>query len=204
MTSLFSILLKNIILFILIAISLVFVFTKNIGFNEVRYIFSGMAVLYIVAACIEALSLAKIKKGTVKFVYFTDGFLAKRVLKIILFTCSGAVLYFSGSIIKYMAFLCFLIAVTEVIVTLWRYLKQLCFVTMENDVFIVSTNKLNTFRASQIAKIETRHGLVYVVGNNTKSITLRMDMMKEKETFKLAFDQWIKVNQLTDKVIVNE
>ncbi len=75
---------------------------------------------------------------------------------------------------------------------------------MENDVFIVSTNKLNTFRASQIAKIETRHGLVYVVGNNTKSITLRMDMMKEKETFKLAFDQWIKVNQLTDKVIVNE
>ena len=62
MTSLFSILFKNAVLFILITISMVFIFTNNIGFNEVRYIFLGMGVLYIFAACLEAFKISSIKK----------------------------------------------------------------------------------------------------------------------------------------------
>lgn len=203
MTSLFSILFKNVVLLILITISMVFIFTNNIGFNEVRYIFLGMGVLYIFAACLEAFKISSLKKETPKFVYFTDGFIAKRFIKIIAFICCGVVLYYSDSIIKYMAFLCFLIAFTEVVVTLWRYTKKLCYVALENDMIIISTNKLNTMRASEIAKIETRHGLTYFVNYNAKAITLRTDMMKEKETFKIALDNWITKNQLSGKVAID-
>ena len=203
MTSFFSILFKNIILLILIAISLVFVFTNNIGFNEVRYMFFGMGVLYIFSACLEAYKISSIKKETPKFVYFTDGFIAKRFIKITAFVSCGVVLYYSNSIIKYMAFLCFLIAFTEIIVTLWRYNKTLCYVALENDTIIISTNKLNTMRASEIAKIETRHGLIYFVNYNAKAITLRTDMMKEKETFNTALEIWIKKNQLNAKVAID-
>ena len=202
MISLFSILFKNIILLVLITISLVFIFTNNIGFKEVRYIFLGVGALYVFAACFEAFKISSIKKETVKFIYFTDGFFAKRFIKIIAFACCVIVLYYSDSIIKYMAFLFFLIALTEIIVTVWRYVKHLCYVALEGDMLIISTNKLNTMRASEITKIEARHGLTYFVNDKNESITMRTDMMKEKDAFKIALDAWISANLIKDKVIV--
>jgi hypothetical protein len=101
-----------------------------------------------------------------------------------------------------MAFLCFLIAFTEIVVTIWRYVKHLCYVALEGDMLIISTNKLNTMRASEIAKIEARHGLTYFVNYKNAAITMRTDMMKEKEAFKIALDAWIMANHLNDKVIV--
>lgn len=201
MNSLFSILLKNIILFSLIIISLVFVFTQYIGYKQVRYIFAGVGTLFVIASCWEAYTLSQVKKDTRKFIYFTDGFVAKRIIKIILFICIGVLMYISGSIIRYMAFLCFIIAFTEIIVTLWRKFKNLCFVALEDDVLIVSTNKIDTTSAKEIQKIETRHGLTYFVNYNKKTITLRTDMMSEKEEFSSALKVWIIKNNLTDKVV---
>lgn len=201
MNSLFSILLKNTILLILIVVSLVFIFTNNIGYKEVNYIFFSIGVLYIFAACLEAFKLSQIKVDTKKFIYFTDGFVAKRIIKIISFTCCGVVLYFSDSIIKYMAFLCFLIAFTEIVVTVWRYVKNLCFVAFEADMFILSNNKLNTMHASNVAKIEARHGLTYLIDYKNNAFTVRTDMMSEKEEFMKYLEIWIEANNLKDKVV---
>lgn len=201
MNSLFSILLKNLILLSLIVICLVFVFTQYIGYKEVRFIFLGMGTLFILASCYEAYNLSQVKKGTKKFIYFTDGFVAKRIIKIISFSCIGVLMYYSGSIIKYMAFLCFLIAFTEIVVTIWRNLKHLCFVALEDDQLIISTNKIDSTTAKEIEKIESRHGLTYFVNYNKKTITLRTDMMSENNEFKLALDAWIAKNNLADKVV---
>lgn len=202
MNSLFSILLKNIILLAIIVISLVFMFTQYIGFKEVRFVFFGMGILYILASCYEAYKLSRVKNGTKKFIYFTDGFVAKRVIKIIAFACAGGLMYFTGkSMIKYMSFLCFLIAFTEIVVTVWRKLKHLCFVALEDDKLILSTNKIDVTSAKQIEKIESRHGLMYFVNYNKKAITLRTDVMKEKDEFKIALQEWISKNNLTDKVV---
>ena len=203
MNSLFSILLKNIVLLGLIIISLVFVFTQYIGYKEVRYIFLGMGLLFVCASCFEAYALSQVRKGTQKFSYFPDGFVAKRIIKIISFVCIGILMYISGSIIKYMAFLCFLIAFTEIVVTIWRKLKHLCFVALEDDKIIISTNKIDTTSAKEIQKIETRHGLTYFVNYNKKAITLRTDMMNENTEFKLALDTWIVKNNLADKFIID-
>ena len=203
MNSLFSILFKNLVLLALIVISLIFVFTQYIGYKEVRYIFLGMGLLYVLASCFEAYALSQVKTGTQKFIYFPDGFVAKRIIKIISFTCIGVLLYVSGSIIKYMAFLCFLVAFTEIVVTVWRRVKNLCFVALVDDVLIISTNKIDTTSAKEIQKIETRHGLTYFVNYNKKAITLRTDMMSENAEFKLALDTWIAKNNLADKFVVD-
>ncbi len=175
--------------------------TQYIGFKEVRYIFIGMGTLYILAACYEAYTLSQVKKGTKKFIYFTDGFVAKRIIKIISFSCIGVLMYSSGSMIKYMAFLCFLIVFTEIVVTIWRKVKHLCFVALEDDKLILSTNKIEVTSAKEIEKIESRHGLMYFVNYNKKTITLRTDMMSEKEEFKVALQEWINRNNLTDRVV---
>jgi hypothetical protein len=202
MNSLFSILIKNIILLTLITISIIFVFTQHIGFSEVRLIFFSLGTLYIIAACYEAYALSQIKKGTKKFIYFTDGFFAKRFIKIISFVCIGVLLFYSQSIIKYMAFLCFLIAFTEIVVTAWRYARKLCFVALEDDNLILSTNKIDTTSAKEIQKIEARHGLMYFVNYNKKAITLRTDMMSENSEFKADLKEWIAKNNLDNKVAV--
>ncbi len=202
MNSLFSILIKNIILLTLIVISLVFMFTNYIGFKEIWYIYYGMGTLYVLASCYEAYSLSQVKKETKKYIYFTDGFLAKRIIKIISFTCIGVLMYYSGkSIIKYLAFVCFLVAFTEIAVTIWRNVKHLCFVALEDDKIILSTNKIDTTSAKEIQKIESRHGLMYFVNYNKKAITLRTDMMNENSEFKLALENWIDSNNLRDKVV---
>ncbi len=203
MNSLFSILLKNIVLLGLIVISLVFVFTQYIGYKEVRYIFLGMGLLFVFASCFEAYTLSQVKSGTQKFIYFPDGFVAKRIIKIISFVCIGVLMYISGTIIKYMAFLCFLIAFTEIVVTVWRKVKHLCFVALEDNKIIISTNKIDTTSAKEIQKIESRHGLMYFVNYNKKAITLRTDMMSENVEFKQALENWIDSNGLRDKVVVN-
>lgn len=202
MKSLFAILLKNIILLTLITISLVFMFSQYIGFKEIWYLFYSMGVLYVLSSCYEVYALSQIKKGTKKYIYFTDGFLAKRIIKIISFTCIGVLMYYSGkSIIKYMAFICFLIAFTEIAVTIWRNVKHLCFVALEDDQIILSTNKIDTTSAKEIQKIESRHGLMYFINYNKKAITLRTDMMNESSQFKLALENWIDSNNLRDKVV---
>jgi hypothetical protein len=178
-------------------------FTPYIGYKEVRYIFLGMGLLFVFASCFEAYTLSQVKSGTQKFIYFPDGFVAKRIIKIISFVCIGVLMYISGSIIKYMAFLCFLIAFTEIVVTIWRKLKNLCFVALEDDKIIISTNKIDTTTAKEIQKIETRHGLTYFINYNKKAITLRTDMMNENAEFKMALDTWIDSNGLRDKFVVD-
>jgi hypothetical protein len=201
MNALFSILLKNLILLALVVISLVFIFTQYIGYSEVRYVFLGLGILYVVASCLEAYVLSTVKHTTTKFTYFPDGLIAKRVIKIIAFVVIGVLLFYSGSIIRYMAFICFLIAFTEIAVTLWRRMKNLCFVALEDDQLIISTNKIETTTAKEIQKIETRHGLTYFVNYSGKAITLRTDMMESNLAFKSALDSWIISNHLSDKVI---
>jgi hypothetical protein len=100
-----------------------------------------------------------------------------------------------------MAFVCFLIAFTEIVVTTWRYMKHLCFVALEDDQLVLSTNKIDMTSAKEIQKIEARHGLMYFVNYNKKTITLRTDMMNENSEFKVALDSWIDANGLRDKVV---
>ena len=201
MKPLLSILFKYCILLSVLAVTLVFIFTTNIGYKEIKYIFAGLTILFIIASCIEAEQIAAIDKGTKKFIYFTDSFITKRFIKTIFFLCCGCVLLFPYSIIRYMSFVCFLIAFTEIILTLWRYLRKLCFVAFEGNKILLSTNKIISVHAAAIEKIEKRHGITYFIYENNAAITLRTDTMKEKDAFSAALSKWIAENNLEGKVV---
>ena len=203
MKALLAILLKYIILFTIVTFTLIFVFTNNIGYKEIKYIFLILAVVYICVCCIEAELIASLLKGTKRFIYFTDGFVSKRFLKIIFFVCAGGILLFPHSIINYFSFTCFLIAAAEIVVTFWRYTRKLCFIAFEDDRIILSTNKIITVYAANIEKIEVRHGITYFVYNGKAAITLRTDMMIEKDAFKEALTFFIAHNHLEGKVIAS-
>lgn len=201
MNSVLATLTKNALLILLLIDNLLFVFTNFIGYSEVKYHLLVLGILFLLASGYEARQLSQLKTTAKKFVYFTDGFLAKRIIKIVALTVSGVVLYLSGSIIKYMAFIFFIIAATDVLVTAWRYIGNLCFIAFDEDVLVLGTNKLDFMRANEIDKIETRHGLTYFVSKHEKNFTVRTDVMKEKEAFKAALQSWVQNNNLSDRFI---
>lgn len=203
MKPLLTILSKYLILFALATVSVVFIFTNYIGYKEVKYLFGGLGIAYILACCLEAEVIAATVKGTQTFRYFTPAFITKRFIKIIFFVCAGSVLLFPHSIINYLSFLCFLIAATEIVVTFWRYLRGLCFAAFEGDTFLLATNKITTVYAEGIEKIEKRHGITYLVYENKGAITLRTDFMKERPAFDAALSNWITKNHLEGKVVAS-
>ena len=201
MKPLFAILSKYLILFCIVAISLVFIFTSNIGYKEIRYIFAGLGLAFILVSCVEAEVIASIHKGIKKYNYFTPGFISKRFIKIVFFLCAGSILLIPHNIIRYMAFLCFLVAATEIIVTAWRYFRKLCFIAFEGNKILLATNNIISVHAAGIEKIEKRHGITYFVYENKAAITLRTDLMRERDAFDAALSVWIAENHLEGKVV---
>jgi hypothetical protein len=195
-----SIIIKNLILFFLLGLSLVFIFSKNIGFKEINYWFLGIGILFLIASCYEAYSISQINTSTIKIPYFTYGFLAKRFIKVIAFACCGIVLYYSGSLIKYLSFTCFLISFAEIIVVVFRYTKTLSYIAFDKELIIISTNKLEIMHAGSVKKIQRRHGLTFIVDNTNKSFTLRTDILKNKSLFEEQLSQWIIKNNISDKL----
>ena len=201
MNSTISIIIKNFVLLFLVAVSLVFIFSKNIGFKEINYLFAAIGFIYILASCYEAYAISQISQSANKIPYFTYGFLAKRFIKVIAFICCGVLLYASGSIIKYLSFTCFLISITEVIVIVFRYMKGLSYLAFDDEKFIISTNKLEVMFANDIQKIESRHGLTYFINHANKAFTVRTDIINDKELFDKYKNEWVIKNNIIDKVI---
>lgn len=109
----------------------------------------------------------------------------------------------SSSLIQYLAYLCFLIALTEVIVIIYRYIKGLSYIAFDNNLLIVSTNKLDVMNAQSIEKIEKRHGLTYFVSKQNQSITLRTDILKDKDVFNVQLMEWVTKNNISDRIIAS-
>lgn len=200
MNSVFTTLFKNIILLVLLAVSVVFVATPYITLNEIIYLFSCLAVLYVIAALLEAYYLSKVSNNTFVYYYFTDGFLFKQLLKIILLIVVAVVLLLSKGIIKYLSFICFLIALTDIIILIWRFFTKRYFIGLQDNGLLISFNKMEFIPLSNIAKITERHGLTYIVTKQNKTFSLRTDTMKNADVFKRAFYTWITEKGLEPKV----
>lgn len=203
MKPLIVILLKYLLLLSLAAVSLIFIFTSYVDYQEVKYLFAGLGAAFVVVSCLEAEVIASRAKSTRSFRYFTPAFITKRFIKTVFFICAGSVLLFPHSIINYLSFLCFLVAGTEIILTIWRYTRGLCFAAFEGDQFLLATNKIVSVPAASIEKIEKRHGITYLVYGNRQAITLRTDFMNERQAFDAALNEWIRANHLESKVVAS-
>lgn len=181
---------------LLVACNLLFVFTNYIGYKQSTYLFIGLGILYFLASLFEAYSLSKTAEGALRFDYITDSFLTKRIIKVIIFICSGVILLVSASIIQYLAYLCFTIAATEIIITLIKYFGKWNYVSISEDWIAISTNKLITLRVNEINKVEFRHGLTYIVTQDKNAFTIRTDNMKQKAEFENELTNWCDKNKI--------
>lgn len=182
---------------------MIFAFTNYIGYKESKFVFLIFGLLYFISAVAETIILSKSVSGTIKFAYITDAFLTKRFIKITALICCGTVLLLSASIVQSLSYLCYTIAITEIIITLWRWIGKLNYITIEDNAITISTNKKIILYADEIEKIEIRHGITYLIKKNKDSESIRTDSsMKQNRPFFNELKEWAIKHNL--KFIENE
>jgi hypothetical protein len=184
MKNVLVILTKNLVLVSMVIAYMLFAFTNYIGYKESKYVFIIFGLLYFISAIAETIILSKQSADVIKYGYITDAFLTKRFIKIIALICCGTVLLLSASIVQSLSYLCYTIAITEIIITLWRWIGKLNYVTIEDNSITISTNKKIIVYVDEIEKIEIRHGITYLIKKNKDSESIRTDSsMKHNRSF---------------------
>lgn len=186
----------------LILVGVVFLSVFNFYFSWLNWkelfgiqILTGLT--YIFLSCYEYLNASyKASLPVQRYPYFSNQFYMYRALKIGVFLSFAILLYLSGNRMQYMYPICLLIAGTEAIITFLKYRRNLCFVNIYANYLLIAVNKLEKVFASEILIVEFRHDIFYFVKKNQKTVIIKLEHIKSRETFIQALNDWMNRNQV--------
>lgn len=189
--------LKNVLILSVLVVTSVYIFSVYIRRNEFLLLFYILGSLYLLAGLFETYSYRAItRRKPDVFVYVTDAAVTRSVIKIALFLVVGIVLCISGSIIRNMAYICFLRAALELINLCYKLATGAMSIGIDAKEITVLSGKLERIYAADLKQVHYRHGLLYLVKHNGKTVTIRMDMMRCKEAFDACVKKWAAANQV--------
>jgi hypothetical protein len=192
---------KNIILLALLILSALNYIYGWLNWKELFGVQSLAGIGYIFLSCYEYLNASyKAALPVQRFPYFTNHFLMWRMLKIGVFSGFAALLYLSGSSIKFLYPICAIIATTESVILYLKYKNDLCFVNIYANYLLIVQETFQRLFASEIMIVEFRHEIFYFVKKNRKTVTIRLEHIGEKENFIHSLNDWI----IRNKVLVSE
>jgi len=214
MNSAFASIGKNLILLGIVSLSAINFLYGGFSWKDVLGIQALAGLAYIFLSCYEYLNTSyKASLPVQRFPYFTNSFVMFRVLKTCLFLAFAALLFTSGSTVKYIYPICLIIAATEGIITYLKYRKSLCFVNIYANYLLIVQNRISKLFASEIILIEFRHDIFYFIKKNTKTVQIKLEHIREKEKFMQSINSWIsrnnvlvsaeskiKISDMTDKI----
>ncbi|MEO6303062.1 MAG: hypothetical protein ABIP51_07800 [Bacteroidia bacterium] len=187
---------KNLLLVSIVILSALNFFYSWFNWSELLWIQLIFGLLYVFLSCYEVLNASyKAALPVQRFSYFTFSLVAIRVLKASIFVTFALMLYTSGSRAKYLYVICLIIALTELIVLLVKYKKNLCFISIYANYLLFAESKLKKIFASEIEIIEFRHEIFYFVKKDKKTFQIKLVHINEKEKFLVVINDWINRNK---------
>ena len=105
-------------------------------------------------------------------------------------------LFTSGSRAKYLYIICLIIALTELIILLIKYKRNLCFISIYANYLLFAENRLKKVFAADIEVIEFRHEIFYFVKKNKEVFQIKLIHIKEKAIFLVAINEWVTRNNV--------
>jgi len=206
-TALFSIL-RNLLLLVILAITTLYIYNAYMRQNGYTVspdlsrstflgLFYTLGFVFLLLSLIETYLQSRFARELPdRYSYATDSAVAKYMIKIMLLLIAGIVMYVSGSVIRYLAYVCFLAALTEFLIFCLKRIAGLMFIGIGERLICILSSKPVLVYASEIEHIHYRHGLVYLVKKDKESVTLRADLMKEKDAFLARLTAWASANQI--------
>ncbi|MBL7901273.1 MAG: hypothetical protein JNK73_04695 [Bacteroidia bacterium] len=188
---------KNLILIGVLFFSALNYFAPSYSWKEIvsAQILAGLA--YVFLGCYEYLNASyKASLPIQRYPYFTSSFFMFRALKVGVFLSFAILLLLSGSKVQYLAPICFIIAGTEMVITVLKFRKGLCFVNIyANYILILQQRAMKVF-ASELMIVEFRHGIFYFIKKNHKSLQINLEHIHEKDHFLQSIHTWIVRNHV--------
>ncbi len=188
---------KNLILVGILALSALNFFYGWLNWKELFAIQSLVGLAYIFLSCYEYLNASyKASLPVQRFPYFNSSYVMFRALKIGVFLAFSVLLYLSGSRVKYIYPICLIIATTEIAITFLKYKNSLCFVNIYANYLLIVQNKFTKLFASEIMIIEFRHDIFYFVKKDTKTISIKLNHISNRDSFVYSINEWINRNNV--------
>lgn len=188
---------KNLILVAIVFLSTLNFFYGWLNGKELLGLQSLVGLAYIFLSCYEYLNASfKASLPVQRYAYFSSSFVMFRAFKISIFIAFGLLLLTSSNNLKYLYPICFIIAATEVVIFYLKYTKALCFVNIYANYLLIVESKFTKVFASEIMIIEFRHDIFYFVKKNRKTVSIKLEHIRQRENFVQGINDWINRNNI--------
>jgi hypothetical protein len=190
--------LKNIFLLIATVIALLVLLIKNSYTSTVFYSILTLSFIYLV---FHVLYFFKEKKKYTmnenRYVYYTLGFITKRIIFIGAALIVSIVLFISGNKVFLFGILTTTLLLAEFIGLFFMLSNDFLFVELKDNKIFISESKTRIL-TSHIKEIDFRHEIFYITLKNNSTFLIELDRIQANnvEAFKKSFANWIHQNNL--------
>jgi hypothetical protein len=186
---------KNLVLIVIVVLTLLSLFEGLFTFHDLFIIQVIMGLVYALLSYFEYNNTAyKALLPIERFSYFPGNFYTLRFIKIGIYLTFALVLAFSPTTVRILYPICLTIALTEIVISLLKYYKKLCFVTVYANYILIALEEMEKIFANEIDHIEFRHDIFYIVKKNGKAVTIKTFSIQDNKIFVEKMKNWIGQN----------
>ena len=188
---------KNLVLITLVILTVFTLFQGVFTSLDLLIIQVGMGLVYALLSYFEYNNTAyKAMLPIERFAYYPGSFYMFRFIKIGIYLTFALVLANSPSRVDVLYPICLAMALTEIIISLLKYYKKLCFVNVYANYLLIALEEMEKIFATEVDHVEYRHEIFYIIKKNGKSTTIKTFSIQDKDVFINKMKDWIVNNDV--------
>ena len=189
---------KNLVLITLVILTVYTLFQGIFTGSDLLIIQVVMGMLYALLSYFEYNNTAyKALLPIERFAYYPGSFYMYRFIKIGIYLTFALVLAFSPSRVDVLYPICLAMALTEIIISLLKYYKKLCFVNVYANYILIALEEMEKIFVSEVDHVEYRHEIFYIIKKSGRSTMIKTFSIQDKDVFINKMKDWIVNNDVT-------
>jgi hypothetical protein len=188
---------KNLVLITLVVLTVMSIFRYVVDNSTLLILQVVMGLVYTLLSYFEYNNTAyKAMLPVERFSYYPGSFYALRAIKIGIYLTFALLLAFSPSGVKILYPVCLAMALTEIVISLLKYYKKLCFVNVYANYILIALEEMEKVFATEVENVEFRHEIFYLIKKNGKSVNIKTFSIQDKDIFINKMKDWIVNNDV--------
>lgn len=189
---------KNLVLLGLVVVTLLSFFNRILNWHDLLLIQALIGLIFVFLSYYEYNNTSyKARLPVERFAYFPGSFFMIRAIKIGIYLMFAIILGTSETSVKFLYPVCLIIAFTEIIITLLKYFKRLCFVNFYANYILIAKERINKVFANEVENMEYRHDIIYIVKKDKKTVSIKAYSVVERMQFLTKAKEWVANNKIT-------
>ncbi|HWY12197.1 MAG TPA: hypothetical protein VN026_12770 [Bacteroidia bacterium] len=188
---------KNLVLIALVVLTVFTVFQGVLNSTDLLIIQAMMGIVYALLSYFEYNNTSyKALLPVERFAYYPGSFYMYRFIKIGIYLTFALVLAFSPSRVDVLYPICLALALTEIIISLLKYYKKLCFVNVYANYILIALEEMEKIFVTEVDHVEYRHDIFYIIKKNGRSTMIKTFSIQDKDVFINKMKDWIVNNDI--------